>query len=366
MGERKLTVLCAAKLHENQLERHLELLERSERVGRILVVRHKPLPERLSKLENLSFGSGSLPRRAYRMAETVRDAVVGERVDWVLGFNPVPWGSLALLGAAGTQARVALSMIGRDALQVQKLWAAPFREALRRADAVTVTGEKMGREVERFGVRPERLHVLPHSVDLRRFRPTAASDPAPVFDVISVGQLIRRKRMDILISAVALARDQGAPVRLAILGRGPDKEALERLARKLGVESLVTFLDYRDDVEVALRGARAFALVSEWEGVPFALMEAMATGLVPIVTDVGTISDWVRPGQNGVIVPVRNAPAVARAFIRLFHENLEERAEMERCLLAERERLSIESGVRVWEKIFEDAETQGRLESART
>jgi hypothetical protein len=39
---------------------------------------------------------------------------------------------------------------------------------------------------------------------------------------------------------------------------------------------------------------------------------------------------------------------------------------MERCLLAERERLSIESGVRVWEKIFEDAETQGRLESART
>lgn len=366
MGERKLTVLCAAKLHENQLERHLELLERSERVGRIIVVRHEPLRPRLSKLENLSFGSGSFARRAYKMVETVRGVVARERVDWVLGFNPVPWGSLALLGAAGTQARVALSMIGRDALQVQKLWAAPFREALRRADAVTVTGEKMGREVERFGVRPERLHVLPHSVDLRRFRPSAASDPPPAFDVISVGQLIRRKRMDILISAVALARDQGAPVRLGILGRGPEMAALERLTRKLAVEGLVTFLEYRDDVEVALRGARAFALVSEWEGVPFALMEAMATGLVPIVTDVGTIGDWVRPGENGVIVPVRNAPAVARAFISLFHENLEERAEMERCLLAERERLSIESGVRVWEKIFEDAETQGRLESART
>jgi glycosyltransferase involved in cell wall biosynthesis len=283
----------------------------------------------------------------------VRDAVVRERVDWVLGFNPVPWGSLALLGAAGTQARVALSMIGRDALQVKKLWAAPFREALRRADAVTVTGDKMGREIAKFGVRPERVHVLPHSVDLARFRPSAASDPAPAFDVISVGQLIRRKRMDVLITAVALSRDQGAPVRLAILGRGPEKASLERLARQLGVEGLVTFLEYRDDVEVALRSARAFALVSEWEGVPFALMEAMATGLVPIVTDVGTISDWVRSGENGLIVPVRHAPAVARAFISLFYENLELRASLERRLLEERERLSIESGVRVWESIFE-------------
>lgn len=352
MADRKLTIVCAARLHAHQLERHLELLERSDAVGRIIVVRHEPLPERLSKIENRNFGGRSLPLRAFRMFETVREVLRSERVDWVLGFNPVPWGSLAAWAAQQSQTSVCLSLIGRDALQITEPWALPFRRALARARAVTVTGQRMGDDLARFGVSPERVHVLPHSVDLTRFRPRAANEPLPAFDVISVGQLIRRKRMDVLVSAVALARDQGAPVRLAILGRGPEKEPLERLARKLGVEALVTFLEYRSDVEVALRSARAFALVSEWEGVPFALMEAMATGLVPLVTDVGTISDWVRQGENGLIVPVANAAAVARSLIQLFHSDVEDRARMEKVILNERGRLSIDAGVRVWEEIL--------------
>lgn len=287
------------------------------------------------------------------MFESVREVLRSQRVDWVLGFNPVPWGSLAAWAAQQTETSVCLSLIGRDALQIQEPWALPFRRALASAQAVTVTGERMGEGLVRAGISPQKVHILPHSVELARFRPRVASDPLSTWDVISVGQLIRRKRMDVLVSAVGLARDQGAPVRLAILGRGPEKERLERLARQLGVEALVTFLEYRSDVEVALRSARAFALVSEWEGVPFALMEAMATGLVPIVTDVGTISDWVRHEENGLIVPVANAAAVARSFIRLFHGTGEDRARMEATLLEERDRLSIETGAKVWEEIFE-------------
>src|SRR5690606_29851370 len=93
---RGLTLLCAAKLHENQLERHLELFEHIDEVKRVLVVRRGPLPTRLSKLENYPFEPGNRPQEALRLALRVRKLIADEGVDWVIGFNPVPWGSIAL------------------------------------------------------------------------------------------------------------------------------------------------------------------------------------------------------------------------------------------------------------------------------
>jgi glycosyltransferase involved in cell wall biosynthesis len=347
-----LTVLCAAKLHANQLERHLEVIERCPLVGRIIVVRHAPLPLRLSKLENVSLGKGSVPLSALRMYTAVQALITKARVDWVLGFNPVPWGSVALAAARNQPVKTCLSLIGRDYQQVQSAWGWPFRRALQLATAVTVTGGLMVDGLVRIGVDASRLHVLPHSVDLERFTP-ATDEPA--FDVLTVGQLIRRKRMDVLVQAIAILRDMGVRVTLGILGRGPEEPRLRTQVAKAGISDRVTFLGYRDDVEAVLRQARMFALVSEWEGVPFALMEAMAAGVVPVVTGVGTIRDWVSPDSNGVIVPVGDAKTLAQRLARLLLPGSSEVETMRGRLLAERQRLSFDAGVAVWTKIFSSA-----------
>ena len=109
----------------------------------------------------------------------------------------------------------------------------------------------------------------------------------------------------------------------------------------------VELLGFRNDVEAALRRARLFALVSDWEGVPFAMIEAMCVGLVPIVTDVGTISDWITHGKNGHIVPVGDASALASSIARL----LAERAlfeELRGKALELRRSLSLDNGVAFW------------------
>lgn len=346
---RRLTVLCAAKLHKNQLERHLELLERLELVERIIVVRHEPLPERLSKLENVSFGAGNLARSAIRMLQSVDETLQHRPVDWVLGLNPVPWGALAALVARRRKVSTCLSLIGRDYLQVQRPWALPFVQALRKADRVTTTGRSMLDGVVKLGVAKERTFILPHSVDLERFQPQVG--PAE-YEIVSVGQLIARKRMDVLVRALGLLRSRGIQLRLALLGQGPEEAKLRALVSELGLEQQVSFLGYRDDVEKVVAKARLFALVSAWEGVPFALMEAMASGVVPVVTSVGTIGDWVIDGKNGRIVPVDDAARLAEVLFQLQADGGKELEALRRSLLEEREAFGLARGVEVWRRIL--------------
>lgn len=345
----RLTVLVAAKLHPNQLERHLELFEYIEEVERVLVVRNAPAGERLSKVENHTFAPGSRPVEALRMVKKVRSLIRAERVDWVVGFNPVPWGSLAFSAARAQRIPTCLSLIGMDFLQLQTKWGFPFLQAVRRAQAVTVTGERMVEGLIALGVERQRIRILPHSVDLLRFRPTGGQKR---YDVLSVGQLIDRKRMDVVINAVALSRKRGRDVRLGILGKGPLEGALHAQAKSLGVSDLVEFIGYRNDVEAVLGSARSFCLASEWEGVPFALMEAMAAGLVPVVTDVGTISDWIRTGENGCLVPVGDASALASAWERLFSDDGRELEGLRQRILAERNSLGFFAGATVWRDIL--------------
>jgi glycosyltransferase involved in cell wall biosynthesis len=90
-----------------------------------------------------------------------------------------------------------------------------------------------------------------------------------------------------------------------------------------------------------------FALVSDWEGVPFAMIEALCTGLVPIVTDVGTIADWIEHEKNGHIVPVGDAGALANSIQRLLQDR-DHFSQLKQKSLDVRESLSLEAGVAFW------------------
>jgi glycosyltransferase involved in cell wall biosynthesis len=339
-----MTILCAAKLAANQLERHLEPLSRLETVERILVVRHAPAAARLAKVENLPFGDAGTARNLGRMFASVDRVLRRERVDWVLGFNPVPWGAVAGAAALRRGVPLSLSFIGMDFKQVMRPWAWPIWQAVRRARLVTVTGERMRRGLVERGISAERIRVLPHAVDTERFRPASEE---PDFDIVSVGQLIERKRMDVLIDAVGHLRDRGVRTRVGIAGDGPLRVELEQRIRARKLDDRIELCGYLDDVETFLRRGRVFVLASAWEGVPFAMIEAMCSGLVPVVTDVGTIADWVRDGDNGHIVPVGDALALSRSLERLLGDAAHYRA-LREAVLGMRSALSMETGVAFW------------------
>jgi glycosyltransferase involved in cell wall biosynthesis len=156
--------------------------------------------------------------------------------------------------------------------------------------------------------------------------PQVGSEPvtaAPGFTLISVGRLVRAKNYQTLIRAVAAARATVPDLTLWIVGDGDQGGALRQLCEELDVVSAVRFCGERRDVGSWLRAADVFVLSSTSEGLPIAMLEAMAAGLPAIVTDVGALPELVALSGAGKVVPAGNVECLGRAIVELAHRRHE-------------------------------------------
>ncbi len=197
------------------------------------------------------------------------------------------------------------------------LFAAFVRATLGMADAIVVLSRAELNEFE-GQLEGKTVVLLPNGIDcapyLRFNRPPA--DPDAPLKLIYVGRLAPRKGLDEILEA--LAQLEG-PAELVIAGSGPDEAKLRQRAKALGLEGRVGFAGpaYGEHKARLLSQADVLLLPSYSEGLPYALLEAMASGVVPIVTPVGAIPDVVEAGAHGLFVPVRDAGALARAIASL-------------------------------------------------
>jgi glycosyltransferase involved in cell wall biosynthesis len=109
----------------------------------------------------------------------------------------------------------------------------------------------------------------------------------------------------------ALAELRNHPWELDLIGDGPLMAETEALARQLGLGGRVHFLGQRNDVDTLLAAAQVSLLVTNWEGFPLSVLEAMRAGLPVVASDVGGVAESVRDGENGFLVP-RGDPSVLR------------------------------------------------------
>lgn len=130
---------------------------------------------------------------------------------------------------------------------------------------------------------------------------------------------VPRKRLTDLVLALATLHDQGVPFRATLAGDGPARRDVQELAREHGLADVVVFpgrLDNRQ-VDDLLSGALVFCLPSLWEGMPCAVMEAMARGIAVVGTNVNGTRELVVDGETGRLVPPKSPPAIAAAIAEL-------------------------------------------------
>jgi glycosyltransferase involved in cell wall biosynthesis len=168
-----------------------------------------------------------------------------------------------------------------------------------------------------------------------------------------VGRLLDQKDYPTMLEAFQpLVRNQA---RLAIAGRGPELEALQRDVKQRGIAASVNFLGVRHDVAALLRAADGFVLSSAWEGMPNVVMEALASATPVVATEVGGVSELVERGRSGYLVPPRNAPALSTAMQQLMMLPMDVRRSMG---LTGRERISANYGLahmaQRWMGLFEE------------
>lgn len=176
----------------------------------------------------------------------------------------------------------------------------------------------------------DKLHIVHCGVDPSQYSSTrstpnesgSAGDGASdgeALELAFVARLDHVKGLTILIDAVAATREAGRDVRLTVAGDGPKRAHFERHAKRTGVADAVTFTGYlgQDGVADVLAGADVFVLPSFAEGVPVSLMEACASGLPVIATQVGGVSELVLDGETGFIVPPGDVAALSDRIAEL-------------------------------------------------
>jgi glycosyltransferase involved in cell wall biosynthesis len=189
---------------------------------------------------------------------------------------------------------------------------------LQAADALVADGwaaahlpRTLGRAVDR----------LPKGVDSERFAPDG-SDRRRALRlqdkrvIVTVARLVPIKNLRLLIDAVAMVRARVANVHLVIVGDGPEADALKQHAAALDLADAVTYMGYvaHADTPPFYRTGDLFALSSDFDNSPNVVLEAMASGLPVVATDVGGVREFVADGVGGAVVPPRDAAALSAAL----------------------------------------------------
>jgi len=167
-----------------------------------------------------------------------------------------------------------------------------------------------------------RVVVIPNSVPL----PSLPGDAIQPGRILFLGQVEPRKGIYELVEAVGMLRERFPQVELAIGGQG-ELEQVKRRAEELGVQDRVTMLGWVTSGRKLEELARAsvFCLPSHAEGLPMAMLEAMAAGKAIVVSGVGGIPDAVKDEDNGLMVQPGDAQGLADALARIFGDDEERR-----------------------------------------
>lgn len=169
----------------------------------------------------------------------------------------------------------------------------------------------------------EKLVTIPNGIELRpptrnRLEVRASLGiPADAPVVGTAGRITGQKGLEFLIQAAVLLGPAFPDLRVVLVGDGEERSTLEKQARSVGVEDRVHFLGVRMDIPDLLGAFDIYALPSRWEGLPMAVLEAMAAGLPVVASGVGGLPTAIRDGQEGLLVPPEDPAALAAALERL-------------------------------------------------
>lgn len=228
-------------------------------------------------------------------------------------------------------------------------------------------------------VPPRKLSIIPNGIDTKAFAPDATARLAErrklglddKFLWIASGRLEAVKDYPTLFGALRRLPEKA---HLLLAGEGSQRTELQALALRLGLEGRVHFLGFVPDPRSFLQAADAAVLSSLWEGLPLALLEAGASGLPAVSTDVPGSRQVIEEGVNGLLAPAREPLALAAAMRTLMETTSAEREKMgEQARLRIVEQYDLETVLDQWEALYgsltagqtsADSEAENHLPSA--
>ena len=341
-------VVCCVALGDAQVYNHLMPIARNPLISKIWILRHRKSDTGdIPKAEYILVSDKCKPLRWLQMRKHCMKLARRKEVRAFISFNPIPYGIIAGSAAKKHNKQIHYGFIGSDWYRdVKSKFGRYLLPILRKASFVTVTGEQMLRDLVDEGFDENKIRILPNSIDLEQY-PVAGQKAD--YDCIFVGRLVNVKRVDIILKAFEILSRTHPRAKLCIVGDGPLKESLEKQSTELGLDDNVDFVGQTHDVQKYLAMSKMILIASDSEGFPFSLVEGICCGLVPVTTPVGTITEHIEDGVNGVLFPCGNADAMAGCIAELLDNNdLYRQVRQETLLL--RNEFSYEKASNIWDE----------------
>jgi glycosyltransferase involved in cell wall biosynthesis len=231
------------------------------------------------------------------------------------------------------------------------------QRAFAASSAIVANSHEVARYIAReYRAPTERIRVIYNGIDTDRFRP-ASDGPSGGRRVVMIGRLVPQKNPALFVRAAAALRRQIPDVCFTWIGDGPLRERTTAECAAAGLSDCCELTGERHDVPELLRAADLFWLTSDWEGLPNVVLEAMASGLPVVATDVGGTRELVHDGKTGFLVAMGDSAAlVARSAALL--RNSEQRRRCAAAARARAEEFSVPHMIGAMRQLY--ADTAGR------
>jgi glycosyltransferase involved in cell wall biosynthesis len=250
-------------------------------------------------------------------------AVIKNRCHLIHVHWAIPTGLIGVFVGALLKKPLFVTVHGSDfrmALEGSTFLKKIFLFVCRKARSLNCVSEVMKREIERMGIEEEKISTFPMGVD-EAFLETGKNRKKELskrpFTILSNRSLLPIYNVSLLIRAIPIVLKEEPEVKFLIAGDGLERKSLEKEAKKLNINSSVRFLGRvpHEEMPNLLSQTDVYVSTSLYDGTSVSLLEAMASGAFPIVTNIPSNREWVTDGENGFLVPTDDKKYLARKII---------------------------------------------------
>jgi glycosyltransferase involved in cell wall biosynthesis len=355
---KKINIAVTAKMISGNFEPKFYPLIEMERISSIHILRKTSGPE-LDKLQYhllpslTKFKIGNAIISPFKLIFLIQKI----KPDFILSYHIIPHAFFAYFASLLTGKPFIVGQTGGlIQKQCEKNWLLKFWvvSVLKKATFLNVPGEFSKRYWIKNGINPQKINILHSVIDTSKFYNLQRTKE---FDFIFVGALIKRKRVDKIIKSFSFLHKENLEnantPKLLIVGAGPEETNLKDLCKKLNliINRDVIFFGFSKDIVNLLNKSKIFVMASETEGLPVALMEAMACELTVIAPDVDNIKQAVNI-HNGFLLEnshVSNLTEIMKTAFLNYEKHVDLRVNARKTIIDEH---SVKSAQKKWDKIF--------------
>ncbi len=308
----------------------------------------------------------------YDLALAVRmhEVVLAHQLDILHVHYAIPhatsaWIAREMLRQNGADVRLVTTLHGTDITLVGQdpSFHAITKFSIERSDRITAVSSYLQRETySAFGCTSCQVDVIYNFIDPDRYDrarypstlPAPLPSGMPVLMHVSNFRPVKRTRDVVRVFARVHASQ---PSVLVMVGDGPDRPAAEEEARRLGVADAVAFLGKVDAVAPLLAAAHVFLLPSETESFGLSALEALASGVPVVASQVGGLPEVIQDGETGILCPVGGTDAMAAAARDLLRDGVRWRTMSRRAAADARERFNRDKIVGQYEALYKETVT---------